>query len=454
MMTEPIKKELPGEFTARMKAQLGDSAQAFFDALETPSPVSIRLHHLKGRSPYPYTDPVLWCRQGYYLESRPAFHLDPHWHGGAYYVQEASSMIVDHVLGFIIQNKQPRIWVDLCAAPGGKTGILASHMGPGDVLLANEVVGTRRAILRENLTKAGYLNTFIAGEPSSSFREPFADVMLIDAPCAGEGMMRKDAEAIRQWTPSLVQHCSILQRQLVSESVSALRPGGHLIYSTCSYSPDENLNNVQHFVSTYGLQPVPVQFPESWGIETLGQNGIWGYQLFPHRVRGEGLFIALLQKEVSSDTYSPAIKKVMQAFEPLPAWLDEHIPDIDQYRVRKNSISHQLIQTSAEVKANELLTLFPKADLIGEAGERKGKDYVPAHFMAMSEIAKQRFGTIPLDHSTALDFLQRATDSLPGDKTPGWYLVTFDETVLGWVKRIAQGWKNHYPMPWRLRNRQ
>lgn len=452
-MTEPIKKELPREFAARMQGQLGDAAQAFFDALEEPSPVSIRLHHLKGRSLYACADPVPWCPLGCYLESRPAFHLDPHWHGGAYYVQEASSMILDYALTSLIQNKEPRIWVDLCAAPGGKTGILASHMGPGDVLLANEVVGTRRAILRENLTKAGYQNIFISGEPSSSFREPFADVMLIDAPCAGEGMMRKDPEAIHQWMPSLVQQCSTLQRQLVSESVRALRNGGYLIYSTCSYSPDENLNNVKHFVSTYGLDPVPLHFPKTWGIETLEQNGIEGYQLFPHRVRGEGLFIAVLQKEDASDTSSPTSKKVVQAFEPMPAWLDDALTNTDHYRVRKNSISHQIIQASATVKANELLMLFPKAELIGEAGERKGKDYVPSHFIAMSGIATQSFGTLQLDYSTALDYLQRATDSLPNDGHPGWHLVSFDGTMLGWVKRIAQGWKNHYPMSWRLRNR-
>ena len=452
-MTEGNDKELPSEFSARMLGQLGAEAEAFFQALAGTSPASIRLHHLKGRSSFDLSDRVPWCRNGYYLPSRPSFHLDPHWHGGAYYVQEASSMILDHVLGNVLKKNQPRIWVDLCAAPGGKTGILASHMGPDDVLLANEVVGTRRAILRENLTKAGYHNTFIAGESSASFKEPFADVMLIDAPCAGEGMMRKDPEAIRQWTPSLVQQCSALQRQLVSESIMSLREEGYLVYSTCSYSYEENLNNVIHFASTYGLHSVRIDFPESWGIHTLNQNGIEGYQLYPHRLRGEGLFIAVLQKPSVSEPIYQKTKKPTLAFESLPAWLAESVSEPDRYRVRKNSISHQIIRASAEAKANELLTMLPRAELIGEAGERKGKDFIPSHFMAMSGMAHAHFGLINAELAVALDYLQRATDSLPADGTAGWHLVAYQETILGWVKRTAQGWKNHYPMNWRLRNR-
>ena len=241
---------LPEEFISRMKAQLQDEAEPFFASLEKPPPTSIRLHHLKGRSSFDLSEGVKWCTNGYYLETRPHFHLDPHWHAGVYYVQEASSMILDYVLKQISFEKKSRIWLDLCAAPGGKTGILASHLEPGDVLVANEVVGQRRSILKENLTRAGYLNTFISGEPASSFNEPFADVILIDAPCAGEGMMRKEPEAIRQWTPSLVASCSTMQREIVHQAAKAIKKDGYLVYSTCSYSMEENINNIDFFIQT------------------------------------------------------------------------------------------------------------------------------------------------------------------------------------------------------------
>lgn len=199
--------QLPQDFVDRMKTQLGAEADAFFHALEQPAPTSIRLNHFKGKTNFDHLEKVLWCNEGFYLTERPAFYMDPHWHGGAYYVQEASSMILDYVLKKLSLDEKPRIWLDVCAAPGGKTGILAKHKKDSDVLVANEVVPQRNSILRENMIKGGYLNTFISSEQASSFKEPFADIILIDAPCAGEGMMRKDAEAIRQWSPGLVRDC-------------------------------------------------------------------------------------------------------------------------------------------------------------------------------------------------------------------------------------------------------
>src|SRR5688572_27740112 len=216
-------EKLPAEFIERMKKQLGEEAELFFNALSTPAPTSIRLHHLKGRTSFTNTTKVPWCSEGLYLDIRPPFHLDPHWHAGAYYVQEASSMILDHVIKQLHLDVRPKIWLDTCAAPGGKTGILAKHLKPADVLVANEIIPQRRSVLRENLYKGGYLNTFISGEQASVFSEPFADVILIDAPCAGEGMMRKEPEAIRQWSPSLVQECSLMQQRIVADTVRALQ---------------------------------------------------------------------------------------------------------------------------------------------------------------------------------------------------------------------------------------
>jgi 16S rRNA C967 or C1407 C5-methylase (RsmB/RsmF family)/NOL1/NOP2/fmu family ribosome biogenesis protein len=444
---------LPQGFVDRMKQQLGDEADAFFSILDTPSPTSIRHHHLKGKSPFHAEEKVRWCDHGYYLLERPFFHMDPHWHGGAYYVQEASSMIMDYILSQVSLPDHPRIFLDLCAAPGGKTGILAKQLRPCDVLVANEVVHQRRAVLRENLIKGGYLNTFISGEPASSFRDPFADLILIDAPCAGEGMMRKDPEAIRQWSPSLVHSCAVMQQQIVHHAIKGLKQDGILIYSTCSYSMEENMDNIRYFMDEYPLESVSISFPDEWGIQKLEQKEATGYQLYPHRIKGEGLFVAVLKNTGTNETPWFKPNKAPKLFEDLHGWLDDHLSNASDFRILKNSPTHQLISKEAEEKAIEVLTYLRGAELLAEAGERKGKDFIPSHFMAMAGLYDEGTGIIDVTLSDALDYLERSTTSLPQGKDPGWYIIRFEGTDLGWAKWTLQGWKNHYPMNWRLRDR-
>ena len=444
---------LPNGFVDRMKLQLGDEADAFFAALDTSSPTSLRLHHLKGKSPFEPTDKVLWSDLGYYLSERPAFFMDPHWHGGAYYVQEASSMIMDYILTQITLPDHPRVFVDLCAAPGGKTGILAKHLRPSDVLVANEIVNQRRGILRENLIKGGYLNTFLTGEPATSFRQPIADLMLIDAPCAGEGMMRKDPEAIRQWSSSLVQSCMMMQQQIVHHAVKALKADGLMIYSTCSYSMEENLENIRYFMDEYALHNISISFPDNWGIQTMEYKGATGYQLYPHRVKGEGLFVAVLKNNAAKEESFYKSKKPLRLFESPPEWLAPQLKEAGRFRILKNNSSTPVITPEAEEKAIEVVTLIPRAELIAESGEQKGKDFIPSHFMAMARLYNDQTTVIEVGLSEALDFLERSTSTLPQGNQLGWHIIRHDGTDLGWAKWTQQGWKNYYPMNWRLRDR-
>ena len=444
---------LPNEFVDRMKLQLGDEADAFFAALDTTSPTSIRLNHRKGKSPFETADKVFWCDLGYYLAERPAFFMDPHWHGGAYYVQEASSMIMDYILTQLALPEHSRIFIDLCAAPGGKTGILAKHLRPSDVLIANEVVSQRRSILRENLIKGGYLNTFLTGEPASSFRQPIADLILIDAPCAGEGMMRKDPEAVRQWSTSLVQSCMMMQQQIVHQAVKALKVDGIMIYSTCSYSMEENLENIRYFMDEYSLENISISFPDDWGIKTIDYNGAIGYQLYPHRIKGEGLFVAVLKNNASIEESYYKLKKPLRLFEDAPEWLAPQLKEAEHLRVLKNNSSNPIITREAEEKAIEVLTLLRGAELIAESGEQKGKDFIPSHFMSMAGLYNDQTTVIEVGLSEALDFLERSTSTLPQGNQLGWHIIRHDGTDLGWAKWTQQGWKNYYPMNWRLRDR-
>ncbi len=446
-------ENLPKDFVQRMKIQLGNEADDFFNALSQPSPSSIRFNHLKGRSSFDHLAHIPWCENGYYLDARPRFHLDPHWHGGAYYVQEPSSMILDEVIKQLDLDPKAKIWLDVCAAPGGKTGILAKHLDPSDILVANEVVPQRKTILWENLVKGGYTNTIITGEQPLSFNHPFADVILIDAPCAGEGMMRKEPEAIHQWSQGLVNSCSLLQKKIVHDTIRSLIPGGYLIYSTCSYSFEENIYNISDFIEAYSLKTISLEFPGAWGITTMEHKGAIGYQLYPHKVKGEGLFIAVLHNQSNVQSITSGSKKQSSEFNSVPTSLDGVFNDTSNWKIRKNDENNSLIGISAEEKANEVLQKFPKAEIVGNAGHFKGKDFIPSHFLAMAGNQNSAFTKIDLDLKGALDYLERSTSMASPANKNGWYLPTFENTILGWMKFTPQGWKNHYPLNWRLRSR-
>lgn len=361
-------------------------------------------------------------------------------------------MILDHVLHQLTVDECTRTWIDLCAAPGGKTGILAKHMGPGDVLIANEVVPQRRQILRENLIKGGFLNTFLTGESASSFHIPLADILLIDAPCAGEGMMRKDPEAIEQWHEGLVLACSRMQQDIVADAIHCLKPGGHLIYSTCSYSAEENLLNLDRFADRHGLQSVRIEFPESFQIKAIQSEKAVGYFLYPHRVQGEGLFIAVMSRPESEDMALVKGAKPRKSFQPLPPWLAIHMENPSSWLMRKDGDSAEFISADATELAEQVFQWNPKAELMSQAGELKGKDFIPSHFLVMSGLATGKFPVVDLHLDGALDYLERKTN-LPPANAEGWHIVQYKGSQLGWAKNSSNGWKNHYPKSWHLRKR-
>ena len=441
---------IPEAFRQRMEQQLGDEAPAFFRALTDPPETSIRLNHHKGKTSFAGLEQVPWCEEGYYLETRPYFHIDPHWHAGSYYVQEASSMILDEIIRQLSIESGPKVWLDLCAAPGGKTGIMAKYIGPGDLLIANEIVSQRKNILFENLYKGGYLNTLITGLSAGAFPKSIANLILVDAPCAGEGMMRKDPEAVHQWTPKLVEDCAVLQQKILQDAAKILMPGGYLIYSTCSYSHSENMANLASFTKRLPFKSVSFDFPAEWNIVHLEEDGLSGYQLYPHKVKGEGLFIAVLKNEEESN---PAhLRKSQIEFSNIPDAIKDHIKDHEAFRVIRNDTMHSFIRAEAEVVASNILKQIPNGSLVAEAGELKGKDFIPAHFLAMSNRYAE-FPKLELGLNECLDYLERSTKTLPAQAGQGWHLIDFQGSCLGWVKNTMQGWKNYYPLQWRLRSR-
>ncbi len=293
----------PLAFSERMKASLGAEFDAFVAAHDAPPPVSLRLHPQKGNTLFVENERVAWHPDGRYLPERPVFTLDPHFQAGAYYVQEASSMFLLEALRQTCDLSKKLRALDLCAAPGGKSTLLLSAIRADSLLLANEVIQSRVPALRQNMEKWGCPNGSVSHHDPADFSRlrHFFDVVLVDAPCSGEGLFRRDANACKEWSERNVEQCSARQRRILADAFPLLKPGGVMIYSTCTFNFLENENNVK-WLAGEGLEYLPLQIDPSRGIVTEG----WGYRFYPNRVKGEGFFIACLRKP---DDPSPEEKR-------------------------------------------------------------------------------------------------------------------------------------------------
>ena len=286
---------LPPDFAAATRSLLGDAYRLLEAALQAEPAVSVRMNRDKcGEEPS--AERVPWCDTGYYLAERRLFTLDPLFHAGAYYVQEASSMFLEQAVKAYV--KEPVRCLDLCAAPGGKSTHLCSILPEGSILVSNEVIPSRAAVLYENLAKWGNPNVFVARNAPADLGRlaHFFDLVVVDAPCAGEGMFRKDPAAARQWSLSGVARCAARQRQILRDVWDALRPGGLLVYSTCTYNTEENEDNLSFLVEDLGAEALPVPLREAWQVTGALKYGYPACRFFPHKTRGEGFFLALVRK--------------------------------------------------------------------------------------------------------------------------------------------------------------
>lgn len=298
---------LPAPFVARTRALLGTEAYAQFQAaLSSEAPVTIRINRTKCSYPVAGT-PVPWSKEGLYLEKRPTFTFDPHLHAGTYYVQEASSMFVEQALQQYVTA--PAVMLDLCAAPGGKSTLARQNLPAGSLLVSNEIMRPRAQVLAENLIKWGEPNVVVTNNESGHFTSltDLFDVILADVPCSGEGMFRKDAVAIEEWSEENVTLCWKRQREIIANIWPSLKPGGLLIYSTCTYNTEENEENVAWISSELGADILPLEVSDGWNISgNLLNDSFPVYRFMPHRTAGEGFFLALLRKREESAATLPS----------------------------------------------------------------------------------------------------------------------------------------------------
>lgn len=409
-----VSSSVPEAFIKKMEALLGsDETSSLVSSLNDAPSVSIRINRAKVKDPDKFVtrfeefgvSKVPWCKSGYYLDHRADFIHDPLLHAGTYYVQEAASMIYEAIIEGLPEVKagSPIKVLDLCGAPGGKsTAILNAFQGP-HILVANELEPSRSKILKENLEKWGDPAVIVTNSAATKFRslKGIFDIVAVDAPCSGEGMMRREPIARTQWSENLVEQCSKLQKDILSDAYEALKPGGVLIYSTCTFNKEENEENIKWLLESFSLEPQgePQHF-------------------YPHKQRCEGLFVAVFRKSEELDEY-PGINSNILSFQ--------------RFAERLKKAGIKIIGTGIE----KIIT--------------KGALTLPSSKMCLaSDFDRTEYPSIELSKEEALDYIRRKPLMLQEDLPTGFIVVLHEGYPLGLVKNIGKRANNLFPSEWRV----
>ena len=430
--------KLPEDFIRETRLVMGENRfNRFLGAFDEEAPVSIRINPLSAAWRCQAADKVPWCSEGFYLSGRPQFTFDPLFHAGCYYVQEAASMFITHVLRELSNLTPhstlltPRNVLDLCAAPGGKSTAMLTVLPKGSVLVSNEPIPTRAQILLENITKWGWPDCIVTNNYPRDFRKAKMtfDLILCDVPCSGEGMFRKDPATISEWSLQNVEKCWRLQREIVADAWECLNPGGLLIYSTCTYNIKENEENVRWILETYDAEALTIPTDPSWNITGSLLPGFDApvYRFIPGITRSEGLFMCVLRKRgVRSEEcggrnvlpQNPGLNVISS-----PPQLGGARGGLNQ---RQTGPSFLRPSGSKRPSAERRPPLTPP-NLGGETPR------------------------VDLPYEEALRYLRGEALVLPADTPRGIVTVTYKGVPLGPVKNIGPRANNLYPKPWRIK---
>lgn len=442
--------QLPEEFICNITQLLPDESEAMLQAIGDTSPsVSVRVNTCRGATVPLGVTTVPWCEAGFYCDERPQFTFDPLWHAGMYYVQDASSMFIHHVISSLV--KEPVRYLDLCAAPGGKTTAALQALPRGSLVVANEIVVSRARVLADNVSRWGNpysAVTCCAPRELGKLKHSF-DVIAADVPCSGEGMFRKDDEAVKQWSPALVEQCAERQQSIIADVWHALRPGGLLIYSTCTYNIEENERMMQHIIEEYGAEPVIVNIDHSWHIHAGINTQLPCYRFLPHLTRGEGLFMAVLRKP-ADETLNPAKLKKQQTAKrtDAPRTIKQWLANEKDFQV---TIAGDTV-TAVPREYASFIDMLAGCNLMQAGvsmGTIKGKNCVPTHALALSSaLDASAFPHVELDYATAISYLRG--EAIVVDAPRGYVVVTFKGAALGWVNNLGNRANNMYPKGLRI----
>ncbi|MEL7020191.1 MAG: RNA methyltransferase, partial [Bacteroidota bacterium] len=386
--------------------------------------------------------------------------LDPAFHAGAYYVQEASSMLIIAALQqWIGTNKRPLKILDLCAAPGGKSTLL-SQLGSQHLIVSNEVIKSRYTILKENLQRWGTLNKVLTNHDVADFAPlaGFFDIVVVDAPCSGEGLFRKDAAASQHWSTDAVAQCSSRQRRILAGAQALVKPNGILLYCTCTYNQKENIENVKWLQESFDLENLDCTLPPNWGITTIESASNKGYQCYPHRVRGEGFFFSGFRQRNTHEYEATRSKKNRRASNTTATLskkeqekIDALLPDSSDLQFFTNHKQHiAAIARHWWISIQQLISHLRTYEIGLTIGEWKQKGLIPHHELALAAQLRHTYPTLSVERATALRFLKKETITVDTART-GWHTVSHENHCLGWSKVLPRRINNYLPKHWRIR---
>lgn len=450
-----LQISLPEEFLGRMKSVLGNGYNDFTNCFLKEAAVSVRINPAKWTGLL-ISGSVPWCKTGIYLEKRPLFTADPWFQGGAYYVQEPSSMFLEQA--FLAANlPENALVLDLCGAPGGKATHLLSLMRPGDMLVTNEVIRSRASILLENIQKWGYPDVIVTQNDPKDFGEigPVFDLVVVDAPCSGEGLFRKDQTAIKEWSAGNAALCASRQRRILAEAWKCLKPGGVLIYSTCTFNPAENEENIRWLHEQNKAVPLEIEINPEWNIWFNRSEYGNSYHFYPHLIRGEGFFLSITRKQGSPAQKPLLLKSRMRSFMQLPGTASDLLqnwisPDCSGSFLVKDG--QQYFFPSERLKVLAFLDMNLNILLAGTpVATGLFPRFNPHPALAMSVILNRKaFPEIEVDLSDAIRYMRRESLPLAG-RDIGWTKVSYRRVGLGWLKNLGTRTNNYFPKERRIR---
>jgi 16S rRNA C967 or C1407 C5-methylase (RsmB/RsmF family)/NOL1/NOP2/fmu family ribosome biogenesis protein len=446
---------LPEALISSLKNIQGFDEDAFRKVHESNDQItSIRLNPFKlatTNSRLSIDSPVPWSSQGFYLKQRPSFTFDPLFHAGCYYVQEASSMFLEQALKQTVDFSQPLRVLDLCAAPGGKSTHIQSLINEDSLLISNEVIKTRAGILKQNIIKWGCGNVVVTNNDPQHFSklEGFFDVIVIDAPCSGSGLFRRDAEAINEWSEENVLLCCGRQKRIIADAIPCLKKEGILVYSTCSYSKEEDEDIANWLVEELEMQNVKLKIEDEWGVvETQSDRSkSYGYRFFPDKVKGEGFFLSCFKK--TAEAYESRLKNInLEAASAKEKNIVAHLLKRDDLVLLKTPFLYALPSSVLEdyKKIKSVLNIQYAGVWIGEIMKDK---LVPDHALALSNLLSDNIPATELSYEDAIRYLQKADINVATEQK-GWQLVHYQHHNIGWINALSNRINNYYPKDFRI----
>ena len=424
---------------------------------EAPS-VSVRTHPEKFPGT-PKGESIPWCDSAYFLPEHPRFDRDPFFHAGAYYVQEASSTAIGSIAkGLSTEAEAPLKVLDLCAAPGGKSTHLASVLPKGSLLVANEAIGKRVPLLKDQIRKWGLPNVLVTHADPDRYGHQLPesfDLVLVDAPCSGEGLFRKMPEQRSEWNPGMVEHCAMRQKRIVNEAWQTLKEEGTLIYCTCTLNRKENEEVLCDLIKSREASPL-----NAWGTELSSWErneieGVRTYRSWPQDTGGEGFSLAILRKERGDDAgmgpleLSPS-KKIGNKEMELPKSLRSLLKEPERWYVEEREEQLHLMEKELEASCRQLEERVPVKWKGTWTATQKGNELIPSPDLALSTLLNTTaYPMFELDGKDALRFIAREKLD-PALFPKGWCGVRYDGVPLGWVKNLGDRVNGYFPKRWRL----